>query len=120
MAISGVPGAAQSLALIMHDPNAVGGQDFLHWAVWNIDPQTTLIDENSVPQNARQGLNDYPTVAYGPACPPPHTGTHHYTFYLFALDSPMSLPEGTDRQTLETTIKSHVIASAQLIAIVES
>lgn len=120
LTVSDVPSSTKSLALIMHDPDAVGGQDFLHWSLWGISPDTPVIAENSVPKQAIQGMNDYPNVAYGPACPPPGTGTHRYVFDLYALDTALELPEGTDRQTLEETLKGHILATAQLIGIVES
>jgi Raf kinase inhibitor-like YbhB/YbcL family protein len=120
LAVTGVPGAAQSLAIIMHDPDAIGGQDFLHWAIWNIDPKTAVIAEASLPKNAHQGMNDYPKVAYGPACPPAGSGLHHYTFDLYALDAPVLLPDGADRKTLEDAIKDHVMATAQLVGIVQA
>jgi Raf kinase inhibitor-like YbhB/YbcL family protein len=104
----------------MHDPDAIGGKDFLHWSVWNFAPDTTQIAEDSLPEGARQGNNDYPTIAYGPACPPPNTGRHRYTFDLYALDRLILLPEGSDRATLESATKGHILATAQLIGIVDS
>src|SRR3989344_2399774 len=50
--IDGVPAAAKSLALILHDPDAPREGGFTHWVVWNIPVQTSEISENSVPQGA--------------------------------------------------------------------
>lgn len=120
LTISGVPTGAQSLALIMHDPDAIGGQDFVHWTLWDIPPDTTEIIENSVPAGSTQGRNDYPQIAYGPACPPTGSGSHRYVFDLYALDTTLDLPEGADRKKLEAAIYGHTLATAQLIGIVES
>lgn len=115
LTISDVPEDAHSLVLIMHDPDAVGGKDFLHWAVWNITPETTEIAENSVPPAAVQGTNDYPGQTYGPACPPAGSGLHHYTFDLYALDISLDLPNGSPREELEIAMQEHILARAQLI-----
>src|SRR5712692_12020178 len=69
----GAPAEAKSLALIVDDPDAPVGL-FTHWLVWNIDPKTTEIVENSAPVGAVQGTNDYPNLGYGGPQPP--SGTH--------------------------------------------
>jgi Raf kinase inhibitor-like YbhB/YbcL family protein len=118
--IADVPEGAQSLVLIMHDPDAIGGRDFLHWTVWNIPPDTTCIEEGSLPDGAVQGTNDYPNQLYGPACPPVGSGLHRYIFDLYALDTVLDLPAGASRQELESAIAGHSVATAQLIGTVQS
>ena len=120
LTISDVPEGAASLAIIMHDPDAIGGRDFLHWAVWNIPPTTSQIAEDSVPNGGVQGTNDYPNQIYGPACPPSGSGLHHYVFDLYALDITLDLPAGANRQELEKTLQGHAIATAQLVGTVQS
>ncbi|MDY7081059.1 MAG: YbhB/YbcL family Raf kinase inhibitor-like protein, partial [Halobacteria archaeon] len=45
--ISNVPSKAESLVLIMDDPDAVepAGKVRDHWVVWNINPETRTIEE---------------------------------------------------------------------------
>ncbi len=103
-----VPQGAKSLALIMHDPDAVG-QDFVHWLVWDISPSTETIAANSVPVGAIQGLNSAGQNGYMGPCPPPGTGAHRYMFELYALDTNLSLSPGSDRQKLQETMKEHTL-----------
>src|SRR5256712_11957939 len=79
--IEGAPAEAKTLALIVDDPDAPVGL-FTHWLVWNIDPKTTEIAENSVPKGGVQGTNDFPGQGYdGPQPPSGYTG---YFFKIFA------------------------------------
>lgn len=120
LSISDAPGGTQSLAIIAHDPDAIGGRDFLHWSVWNIPPDAESLPEGQVPGDARQGTNDYPGQTYGPACPPDGTGLHHYIFDLYALDATLELPAGAGRDDLEAAMSGHILATAQLVGTVQS
>ena len=77
--IEGVPKNTKSLLLIVDDPDAPVG-NWNHWIVWNIPPETSVIGENSVPQNAVLGMNDFRKLDYGGPCPP--SGTHRYFFKI--------------------------------------
>ena len=111
--ITGVPEQAKSLALIMHDPDAVNG-DFLHWLMWDIAPATTSIGANSVPVGAIQGPNGSGDAGYTGPCPPAGTGTHHYIFELYALDSTLSLDAKSDRDKLQDSMKDHILGQTTL------
>src|SRR2546429_9986263 len=64
-----VPPDARSLALIVDDPDAPRGV-FNHWLLFNMDPKTKRIREDSVPVMARQGKNDFGQAEYdGPKTP---------------------------------------------------
>ena len=83
--------------MIVDDPDAPGGL-FTHWLVWNIDPTTSQLGENSVPAGAAQGTNDFGRIGYGGPCPP--AGTHRYYFRLFALDQKIDLKPGRQTERL--------------------
>ena len=114
--IFNVPPGARSLALIMHDPDAVSG-DFLHWLVWDIPANTETIAVNSLPPGAIQGPNGSGSNKYIGPCPPLGTGKHHYIFELYALDQTLNLEQQTERQELESAIKDHLLADTRLTGI---
>ncbi len=109
-----VPENSKSLALIMDDPDSPIGT-WLHWSLWNIDPQTKIIKENSVPQNARQGITNFGHIGYGGPCP--GSGLHHYHFKLYALSAIPDLSEGATLGELQNFINSHTIAAADLVGL---
>jgi Raf kinase inhibitor-like YbhB/YbcL family protein len=107
------PAGTQSLALIMHDPDAVSG-DFLHWLVWDIPPSTESIAVNSVPVGAMQGLNGSEKSGYIGPCPPPGTGTHRYIFDFYALDTTLDLPANSTMEDVIKAMKGHMLDHSAL------
>ncbi|KAF0217904.1 MAG: PEBP family [Geobacteraceae bacterium] len=112
LTIENVPEGARSLALVVDDPDAPMGM-WVHWVVWNIDPQTKEIKESSVSAGASQGKNDWRRNSYGGPCPP--SGTHRYFFKLYALDATLNLPQSAGKNELERAIQGHILAKAQLM-----
>jgi Raf kinase inhibitor-like YbhB/YbcL family protein len=108
----GVPAEAKSLAVIVDDADAPGGL-FTHWLVWNIDPTTTTVEENSAPANGVQGKNDFGKSGYGGPCPP--SGTHRYFFKIFALDRQLDLAAGSKRAQLDAQMRGHIMAQGELM-----
>lgn len=107
--INHIPDGAQSLALIVDDPDAPAGT-WDHWIVWNIDPEP-LIAENTVP--GIEGTNDFGRRHYGGPCPP--SGTHRYFFNVYALDNRLELPAGAGRSEVEHAMAGHVLAKGELV-----
>jgi Raf kinase inhibitor-like YbhB/YbcL family protein len=106
------PAEAKCLLLVVDDPDAPVGL-FTHWLVWNIDPKTTEIVENSAPGGAVQGTNDFPKKGYGGPCPP--SGTHRYYFKIFALDQTLGLKPGAKRAEVDAAMRGHVVAQGELM-----
>ena len=111
LSISDIPNGTKSLALIVDDPDAPNGT-FVHWVMWNI-PVTSVIDENSAP--GIQGKNGKGENNYFGPCPP--TGTHHYNFKIYALDTKLILPIGADKNALLKAMDKHILASGVLIGL---
>jgi len=110
--INNVPTSAKSLALIVHDPDAQSPGGFTHWVVWNIDT-TSDIPENY--KGGSQGLNGAMLHGYKGMCPP--SGTHHYHFMVYALDTKLDIDKNTDKHGLEKAMKGHIISHAELIGL---
>ena len=117
LAWSGVPDTAQSLALICDDPDApVGTWD--HWVLFNLPADAAGLPE-AVPaeptlaSGAVNGKNSWGRLGYGGPCPP--GGTHRYFFYLYALDTRLSLESGATKAQLRQAMEGHILAEGQLM-----
>jgi Raf kinase inhibitor-like YbhB/YbcL family protein len=111
--LSGAPPGAQSLALIVDDPDAPSGL-FTHWVMWNIPPQTLSIPEgasSSTPPGV-QGRNSFGDTHYDGPAPP--NGRHRYFFHLYALDTTLGLAVNATRSDLLAAMKGHVLARAEM------
>lgn len=113
--IQNIPSEAESLALILHDPDAPMPGGFTHWVLWNIKPDTAMIKEESIPPGSDEGRNGAGQNMYVGPCPP--SGTHHYHFQLYALDAKLDLPSTTTAADLEAQIAKHLIEKAELIGL---
>jgi Raf kinase inhibitor-like YbhB/YbcL family protein len=111
---SGVPSAAQSLALTVIDPDAPG-KPFVHWLVFNLPGSATELPEGGPPPGSSlQGRNDFGSLGYRGPCPPPGS-PHHYHFKLHALDTMLSLRSGTSESEFRDAIRGHVLGEGELI-----
>lgn len=106
-----IPEGTVSLALIVDDPDSPSGV-WTHWLVWNVTPDTSSIAENSIPAGSSSGRTTFGESKYGGPCP--GSGTHHYEFKLYALDTRLNLPPSASKTELETAMQGHVIIDAKL------
>lgn len=111
--ITDFPKETKSLALIMEDPDPPNGI-FVHWLMWNIPPREVIL-ENTKP--GVEGLNSMKVNNYYGPCPV--TGTHHYHFRIYALDTKLELPANTDKDGLLKAMDGHLLSSGILIGIVK-
>lgn len=111
-----LPGKTKSLALVMHDPDALA--DFTHWVAYNIPSSAGELalgasPRAAMPKGSNEGINDFSHLGYGGPCPPPGK-PHHYIFTLYALDALLDLPAGQKRAELEFAMRQHVIAEGRI------
>lgn len=109
-----IPAETKSLALIMDDPDATRGTPWDHWILWNIDPKTQYISEDALPFGAVLGKNSFGKIRYGGPCPPKGSNAHHYVFTLYALNTMLRIPAGSEKETLKKAIEGHVIEKVTL------
>ena len=110
--VTGIPSGTKSLALILHDPDAPRAGGFTHWVLWNVDVKG-VIPENF--KGAMQGHNGMGKQGYVGMCPP--SGTHHYHFKVYALDTKLDISESTDKDGLEKAMKGHILAEGDLVGL---
>jgi Raf kinase inhibitor-like YbhB/YbcL family protein len=110
------PAGTRSVAIVMDDPDAPFG--FVHWLVYDIPIKAHEITEGAssqaaLPAGAVEGINSSSSIGYTGPCPP-GAKPHHYVFRLYALDVPLDLPSGKNKEQLAAAVKDHVLAEGQL------
>lgn len=117
---AGIPGDAQSLVLIMDDPDVPknirtdGMWD--HWVLFNIPTSVTDLSENAKDfSGAIHGKNSSGKLGYTGPCPPDRQ--HRYFFKIYALDTSLNLPEGATKAEVETACQGHILDQAVLMGI---
>lgn len=112
--IQDVPENTHSLVIIMDDPDAMkpAGKIWVHWLLWNIPPETVEILEGQEPQGVH-GLGTSGNLDYQGPCPP--DTEHAYIFVLYALDTMLDLPEGSNKEQLLQAMEGHIIEKTELV-----
>lgn len=110
LTITNVPQGAESLALIVEDPDAPG-RTFDHWILYDIPAGTDTLAEGDAP--GTPGRNDFGNNGYGGPCPP--SGTHRYFFKIFALDKRLDLPAGSGKDEVQKAMADHILDQAELV-----
>jgi Raf kinase inhibitor-like YbhB/YbcL family protein len=119
---SGVPDDAESLALIVDDPDAPDPRApktiWVHWVVYDLPPDASRIAEGGpLPGEAREGKNDWKRAQWNGPCPP--VGRHRYYFKLYALDTTLGDLGRPTKAELEQAMKGHILAQTELIGTYE-
>lgn len=121
LAWQGVPEGAQSLVLIVDDPDAPDPahpkMTYVHWVLYNLPPSCAGLPEavasDDLPPGTREGRNDWGRTGYGGPCPP--IGRHRYFHKLYALDVVLADLGTPTKAALERAMHGHVLAQAELV-----
>jgi len=92
------------------DPDA---NNFVHWVIAGIPPDTISMGEGAVPLGAVLANNSAGTLGYTGPCPPSGQ-THTYEFTLYVLDQPSGLAEGAPAASAVTAVQAASSATAIL------
>ena len=114
-----VPKEAVSLALICDDPDAGG---WVHWVAYAIPAAVTELPEGASsvkagkkPTGCFEGVNGWGDVGWRGPSPPPPSGTHRYSFRLYALDTLVDLKPGATKADLLKAMEGHILATGELV-----
>ncbi|OGT67332.1 MAG: hypothetical protein A3J38_04705 [Gammaproteobacteria bacterium RIFCSPHIGHO2_12_FULL_45_9] len=108
----GVPRGTRSLAFIVYDDDAPGG-DFYHWGVYNIPPAWTQLTDTITPP-ATVAPNSWGNMTYQGPCPPKGPG-HHYHFRLYALNTILNPKAITDSLSLRKQVTQHALGMTEWV-----
>ncbi len=106
-----IPQGSKSLVLIVEDPDAPA-TPWVHWLVFNINPEETEVNENDIPLGGIEGSANGGTPGYEGPCPP--EGIHHYQFKLYALDKTLDIPASSTREDVLHQMNGHILDQATL------
>jgi Raf kinase inhibitor-like YbhB/YbcL family protein len=119
---SNAPVGTKSFVLLMEDPDATTPKPYVHWLLYNVPAATTQLPESvptpprlKEPEGALQGRNSRGQIGYVGPRPPEGDPPHHYHFQIFALDTPLDVPPGADREAVLKAMAGHVIARGELV-----
>ena len=142
--ISNITGKAESLVLIVDDPDAkkvpkkLGGQGkiWVHWTVWDIIPfadnaeseEYDMKDNITIPsftpdkdrialKDAVEGITSFQRTGYDGPAPPDKE--HTYRFSIYALDTKLSLDSKATKTDLMKAMKGHILDQDTLLGTFE-
>lgn len=106
--IRDIPHGTKTFAVILFDPDA-SADGFVHWVLWNLPPSSKIQEKT---MSGAKGNNGNGEIGYTGPCP--STGTHHYQFTVYALDTTLSLPETSGKKELEAAMQGHILGQGTI------
>lgn len=117
LAWSGAPAGTRSFAVTVYDPDAPTGSGWWHWFAFNIPADVTELPSNeTVPDGAVELKNDYGSIGFGGACPPPGE-VHRYQFTVHALGTELEIDDSVSNALAGYMVNANSLASASITAV---
>ncbi|MFN8412270.1 MAG: YbhB/YbcL family Raf kinase inhibitor-like protein [Anaerolineales bacterium] len=115
---SNIPDGTQSFTLIVDDPDAPGGT-WIHWVLFNLPASAHELHENipTSEQLENGGIQGVASSGRGYRGPCPPSGTHHYYFTLYAVDTLLTLDAKANKEQILVAMEGHILGKAQLIGL---
>ena len=119
-----VPPTAESLIVMIEDPDAPSLEPLVHAIVVDIPPTRRSLEEGalSVMQpgtSLHMGRNSYLRQTWLPPDPPPGHGPHHYLFQVFALSLGAAFSQAPGRQEVYEILDYFAIAAGHIAGVYE-
>jgi len=108
--VVGIPPRTVELSIVLHDPDAPMPHGFTHWVTHGISAAEGPI----AAEGARTGPNSAGEDSYIGPFPPPGHGTHHYYFWVYALDT--HVKGNLSREEFLERYANNIIEQARLVA----
>ncbi len=115
------PRDAVELLLVIEDPDAPLSHPVVHLALAGIPPALTGVGEGDLTSGGRLGHGTGSRGRQGYAGPRPVRGhgPHRYVFQIYALSTPLSVPEDADASSIIAAADGKVIARGRLTGLYE-
>ncbi|MEE8518128.1 MAG: YbhB/YbcL family Raf kinase inhibitor-like protein [Dehalococcoidia bacterium] len=110
----GLPEAAETITIIVNDPDAPDGV-FIHWVAYDIPASLSRMDEGTAGAvkllrgGGVQGPSGFGIFGFSGPCPP-REETHRYVLHIYALDAPLGLEPGVKGVEVAQAMDGHVLA----------
>lgn len=121
----GAPADAESLVLIVEDPDAPALEPLVHLIAWDLPAALPALPEGELKSPRHEGMdemlgrNAYQQSAWLPPDPPKGHGPHLYVFQAFALDRKLAFTHPPSRKAVVEAMRGHVLAKGVLVATYE-
>lgn len=117
---TGVPEGADSLVLLVEDPDAPTPSPLVHAIIWGIPAADGQLAEGAIvadgagSEGGDVGRNSFRREGWLPPDPPPGHGEHRYAFQLFALGPSADPGDTPSRGSAVAAMRGRVLAAGVL------